>query len=254
MDLTNDEVKYIERNGVEFLEFAAFDGYRDKITAVFGIRGKNVADYALNTQSDDLDKICNELGIDKEKSAYRIRQVHGDKSLAVSGDVDEEADAVMTDVCGCALMIRVADCIAVMIYDPVKNVVANIHSGWRGTLQRIAPKAVLKMQEAYGSRPEDLVVVLCPSIGADHFEVMDDVRVQFAAEFDDSHIDDCGDGHYLIDAEAYLADSLSEVGVQMTRIHRSGLCTVCHRNMIHSYRGNDEDEKKLRNVAIICLK
>jgi copper oxidase (laccase) domain-containing protein len=95
--------------------------------------------------------------------------------------------------------------------------------------------------------------VLCPSIGADHFEVTEDVRAQFEAEFGVEHITQRDDEHYLIDAPACLVDSLVGIGVRPENIHLSGLCTVCHNNLIHSYRANNEAEKARRNASIICI-
>ena len=83
---------------------------------------------------------------------------------------------------------------------------------------------------------------------------MEDVRAKFEAEYGTEHIKDADPGHFLIDSPACVVDSLVEIGVPRENIHLSNLCTVCHQNVIHSYRSMYGDDKKMRNVAIICLK
>ena len=253
MELSNSEVRHCQNGDIEYLQFTAFDAYPE-LRAAFGIRGHANIDY----KSDDYEnyrKLADALGMDNQKIMSAAEQVHGDEYARVNSvnDKPNHVDALVTNVPGISLVMRVADCIAVQIYDPVNRAIANIHSGWRGTLKRIAPKTVLGMMMEYDSRPEDLIVALCPSIGADHFEVTEDVRAQFEAEYGTDHIVQRDDIHYLIDAPACLADSLIGIGVRPENIHSSGICTVCRNDLIHSYRANNEAEKTRRNASIICI-
>ena len=254
MELSNNEVRHKKNLGVEFLEFTAFDAYPN-ILADFAIRGQANLDYNWSENNGNYIKLAMALGIDYDGIVKAPEQVHGDEAARVNSimDTPNRVDALMTNVPGISLVMRVADCIAVLVYDPVNNAVANIHSGWRGTLLRIAPKTIRRMADEYGTKPEDVIVVLCPSIGPDHFEVTEDVRAQFEAEFGQSHIVQSDETHFLIDAPACLTDSLVEIGVQPQNVHSSGLCTVCHNNLIHSYRANTDDEKTCRNASIICI-
>ena len=254
MELSNDEVHYRSKDDVDYLTFAAFDNYPE-VRSAFAIRGHAKMDYNWSEDNMNYRKLAAALGIDFDKIKRAPNQVHGDECARINSvdDAPDYVDALMTNVPGVSLTMRVADCIAVQIYDPVQRAIANVHSGWRGTLLRIAPKTVLKMMMEYESRPEDLVVVLCPSIGADHFEVKEDVRAQFEAEFGTEHIVKSDDEHFLIDAPACVVDSLVGIGVKRENIHLSGLCTVCHADLIHSYRANAEDEKQCRNASIICI-
>ncbi len=254
MELSNDEVRHQKKLGVEFLEFSAFDAYPE-LLADFAIRGQANLDYNWSESNGNYIKLAMALGVDYDGIVKAPEQVHGDEAARVNSAMDtpNRVDALMTNVPGISLVMRVADCIAVLVYDPVNRAIANIHSGWRGTLLRIAPKTVQRMATEYGSKPEDLIIALCPSIGPDHFEVTEDVRAQFAAKYGTAHITQKDYEHYLIDSPACVVDSLVEVGVKRENIHLSGLCTVCHKDLIHSYRGNDEAEKSCRNASIICI-
>ena len=83
------------------------------------------------------------------------KQVHGDRVIIVDEqNLNEEtgpADGLLTDLKGVALEIHTADCQSVFLYDPVRNVIGNVHSGWKGTVQKIAPKAAQLMMDHYGS-------------------------------------------------------------------------------------------------------
>ena len=255
MELDNNEVRYQKNGKVEYLTFAAFDAFPE-LRAAFAIRGYENTDYNLSETNDSYAQLAEALKVNPDNVVMAPVQVHGAAYARVNNatDTPNHVDALMTNVPGISLVMRVADCIAILVYDPVNKAIADIHSGWRGTLQRIAPKTIRGMATEYGSRPEDLIVVFCPSIGADHFEVTEDVRAQFEAEYGTEHIVNCEDGeHFLIDAPACVVDSLVEIGVNLKNIHLSGLCTVCHKDLIHSYRGNIESEKQCRNASIICI-
>ena len=239
---------------VDYFKATVFDAYPE-IRAAFAVRGYNNMDYNCPLDGEAYRRLANTLGVDFQKIKSAPVQVHGDECARINSmdDAPDNIDALMTNVPGISLVMRVADCIAVQVYDPVNKAIANIHSGWRGTLKRIAPKTVQKMTVEYGSKPEDLIIVLCPSIGPDHFEVKEDVRAQFEAEFGASHIKSVDSEHYLIDAPACVVDSLTEIGVPRENIHLSGICTVCQNDVIHSYRANIESEKQRRNASIICI-
>ena len=87
-----------------------------------------------------------------------------------------DVDGLITDKKGITLSTTNADCILFLFYDPVKNVIANVHSGWRGTFQKIGEKAIRKMIEYYKCDPKDILCFICPSIRKCHFEVDEDVK------------------------------------------------------------------------------
>ena len=106
----------------------------------------------------------------------QAHQVHGDRVAVVTsaGTTREELegyDALVTDVPGVAIGARTADCIPVLMYDPVHKAVAAVHSGWKGTVVKIAAKTLAVMASKYGTQPKDILAVIGPGIGPDSFQV-----------------------------------------------------------------------------------
>lgn len=118
---------------------------------------------------------------------YPVLQPHQTHSTRVevigSPDVSRDdlqgVDALVTDLRGVAIGVRTADCIPVLLYDPVKKVIGAAHSGWRGTINHISTKAVLEMARRWGSHPSDIRAAIGPGIGLDSFQVGEEVAVYF---------------------------------------------------------------------------
>lgn len=107
-------------------------------------------------------------------------QVHGIKVAVVrdpniTRDELEGYDALITNLKGCAIGVRTADCIPVLLYDPVHEAIAAIHSGWRGTLNRISQKTIMKMTENFGTNPNDILAAIGPGICRNCFQVGEEV-------------------------------------------------------------------------------
>ena len=116
----------------------------------------------------------------------QAHQVHGDRVAVVTsaGTTREELegyDALVTDVPGVAIGARTADCIPVLMYDPVHRAVAAVHSGWKGTVLKIAAKTLAVMASKYGTRAADILAVIGPGIGPDSFQVGPEVAEAFLA-------------------------------------------------------------------------
>jgi polyphenol oxidase len=171
-----------------------------------------------------------------------LRQIHSDKVLLAehSGCIGE-GDALITNRPGIALSIRTADCLPILIADPAKRAIAAIHAGWRGTVQGIAPKTVLAMQEQFGSRLEDLVVVVGPGIGGCCFEVGPEVAAQFSLS-----------GRPKIDLVETIRRQLGRNDGATWQFAASGLCTVCRADLFHSYRRDREAAGRM--ISIIGIK
>ena len=116
----------------------------------------------------------------------QAHQVHGDRvAVVTSADTTREElegyDALVTDVPGVAIGARTADCIPVLMYDPVHRAVAAVHSGWKGTVLKIAAKALSVMASKYGTSAADIIAVIGPGIGPDSFQVGPEVAEAFLA-------------------------------------------------------------------------
>ncbi len=114
------------------------------------------------------------------------RQVHGVRVAVVNRpDMTREElegyDALVTALPGVAVGVHTADCVPVLLYDPVCRAVAAIHSGWKGTVQRISQKVLFVLKQEFGSRPENIRAAIGPAIGPASFQVGEEV-VQFFKE------------------------------------------------------------------------
>ena len=168
-----------------------------------------------------------------------------------------EADGLLTDLKGVALEIHTADCQSVFLYDPVRGVIGNVHSGWKGTVKKISPKAAGMMMTLYGCRPEDIEVYINPSILGCSFEIEEDVVEQFRAIVDVAKY--CrkdrvvgGRQKYYMDTTAVNRDLMIGMGILPEHVFLSGVCTMCSVSEYHSYRG--DHHKTGRNGSMICLK
>ena len=111
-------------------------------------------------------------------------QVHGSEVAIIDrSDLTREGlegyDAFITELPGVAIGVRTADCVPILISDPRNRVIAAIHSGWKGTVQKIALKTIGVMETRFKTRPEDLVAVIGPSIGPASFQVGEEVAAKF---------------------------------------------------------------------------
>ena len=146
----------------------------------------------------------------------------------------ESIDAVMTNVPGVCIGVSTADCIPILLYDQQKRVGAAVHAGWRGTVQRIAKKAVEVMKATYGSSPSDLLAQIGPGISLKSFEVGQEVYDAFAAEGFSMEPISClmpssqgvGNGEkWHIDLPACNCQQLLEAGLRSEQIHTLHVCT-----------------------------
>jgi len=189
-----------------------------------------------------------------------MRQMHSDiiHRLDEAPGKKLEGDALMTNVPGLLLVIRTADCLPVLLVDEENQAVAAVHCGWRGTEKRILEKAVTAMGEAYGSKPEDMMVALGPCIGPACYEVGPEVRQAYLnAGFPASVFAERGrlpaiqvpnlKGRYLLDLREANIWLLRELGFKKTNIFNPGpTCTHCEPRLL-SYRRNSADPRRMHN-------
>jgi YfiH family protein len=148
-----------------------------------------------------------------------------------------QADAILTESADVTLLMRFADCVPILLYDPVRRVAGLVHSGWPGTVKRVARAAVEAMQGAFGSHPRDLLSVIGPSIGPAQYEIGLDVEEQVRDTFgrDAAALLPSANGGVQFDLWAANRLILEECGVR--QIELAGICTVCHQEDWYSHRG-----------------
>lgn len=179
--------------------------------------------------------LAKKLGVDVSQIILP-HQVHQTNCLVITPDflkLDEEErkqhlegfDAVLTQMKGVCIGVSTADCIPLLLYDPVHRASAAVHAGWRGTVARIAEKALATMANSFGTEPDDVKVVVGPGISLTNFEVGDEVYEQFAeAGF-------CMDriarryAKWHIDLPMANKITLQDCGVKSENIYLSRICT-----------------------------
>lgn len=157
----------------------------------------------------------------------------------------EGVDALITNSREVALMTYHADCPSIFLLDPIRKAIGLAHAGWRGTVLEIAAKTAQKMNERYGSRPEDLLAGIGPSIGPCCFEVGEDVAGIFEAMFpeyanDIVHPKTEGqtgdDGKWTVDLWEANRRILLDAGLREENITVTDLCTKCREEYFYSHR------------------
>ena len=151
----------------------------------------------------------------------------------------QNTDALLTHEKGIAIGITTADCVPILIYDPKKQVLAAIHAGWRGTVNKIVLKTIFKMIQEFNSKPEDLLAGIGPSICQECFEVGEEVIEAFKEEefpIEKIMIQNKQTLKYHIDLWKANKILLIQQGISTRNIEISGLCTVTHPNLFFSAR------------------
>ena len=189
-------------------------------------------------------------------SVYDVWQVHGvDVIIAESPRLPEtpflQADVILTNKPGITLMMRFADCVPIMLHDPIHNVVGIAHAGWLGTVFGTVKYAINAMQSKFGSKPIDIKAAIGPSIGPDHYEVGPDVVSRVNQSFGDKagRLIRKKNDQTFFDLWAANRELLEESGVRQIEV--AGLCTACHNDDWYSHRA--EKGRTGRFGAIIAL-
>ncbi len=285
----NDEAVLVTEGSTPYLRPTAFEKYKEVKVGFFtrlgGVSkghlrslnlGFNLGDDRENVL-ENYKRVSDALGIEMGDIVL-TRQVHentvrnvkyADRGNGIfSENRFESADGLVTNEKNVCLSVFGADCVPLVLYDPVENVISSAHAGWRGTVSDIAGNAVRKMNSDYGSRPENIVCVLGPSICGNCYEISEDVAVEFAENYDG--LSERNDGIVLrsfetvddgnkkrktyadnilpeilykneedkIHADLWNANrfNLLRAGVKDENIHLMGLCTKCRNDLFHSHR------------------
>ena len=264
-----------QKNGLIYITFPNISD--QKVVSAFTTRmgGVSVGRYAsMNmgfSNGEDTEKVLENykilfsaLSLDYKK-AILSHQTHTDNIRVVTnedigkGIIKERdytnIDGLITNIKGAALVTQFADCVPLIFYDPIKEVVATSHAGWRGTVLEIGLKTVKKMESHFGSKAKDIKAAIGPSIGKCCYEVDDPVadkikdltylnikKLLFAKE----------NGKFWLDLRETNKQILLKAGLKEENICVSDLCTCCNSNYFHSHRATAGSRGNL--AAIIALK
>lgn len=190
---------------------------------------------------------CAAIGADYE-GLVKTRQVHrdhvqpvtaADRGMDIVAPAPWEADGLVTDVPGLCLTVFSADCVPVLLYDPVRRCIAAVHSGWRGTALAIAARAVEKMENDYGCDPGHILAAVGPSIGNCCFETHADVPDAMTAALGSQaapFIQPLENGKFRVDLKGIIKNSLLHAGLDEAHIWVSDHCTTCLDDLYWSHR------------------
>lgn len=255
--------------------------------------GRQSIEKVLNLGFSDWD--MRERVLDNRKKFFRtigagkmrvvgMRQIHSDivhrVASADSAAIDQlrKGDALITSQRGVLLVVQTADCIPILLADTKRRAVAAIHAGWRGTVRRIAAKALGRMQMEFGTRPEDVIAALGPGIGQSCYDVGPEVAKEFHAQFPasrdwfdgpfDSLVSDGNDPNWLpwltmrppgrqpppptvqLDLIAANRAILTAAGIPAAKIFSSGLCNGCRLDLFFSYRRERTTGRQMAAIGI----
>jgi hypothetical protein len=148
-----------------------------------------------------------------------------------------KADGMVTARPELSLLMRFADCVPILVFDPVRIAIGVAHAGWLGTVRGVSIGLVSSMIREFGSKPEDLIAGIGPSIGPDHYPVGPDVVAQVEAAFGahSSQLLLPQDGQVLLDLWSANRWQLESAGIGSIEV--AGICTACNLGDWYSHRG-----------------
>lgn len=265
MDLSNENVIHIKKDNIEYLQFRKLLEYpeikhayslginRDYRTAKADKKALDIEKY--NQAIENYKDLCNAISTNSN-NLVKANQEHTDRVKIVEEKINKnspdfnlekynQTDGLITNKNNIILSTTNADCILLLFYDPKTKTISNIHSGWKGTIKRIAEKTVEKMNQEFNSNPKDMICCICPSIRKCHFEVERDVMEKFKKEFYEFESTEfieekIPNQKWNIDTVYINKKMLEKNGLKPENIIDSKLCSMCNSNLIHSYRAEKE--------------
>jgi YfiH family protein len=246
MDGTSQEFHPDPAHELLCFQFPCLSSYGDLAHAVYTRHGgvSQPPFHSLNTSystGDSMERVRTNLQIIQTTMAARslrsMKQVHG-KDIAViyhddpiASNDPPQADAMITDAPGMALMVKQADCQAVLLFDPVRKVISNVHCGWRANTQHLLADVVQRMRDGFGCHPSEIRAAIGPSLGPccaefiTHDQLFPETFKRFMVRKN------------YFDLWALSRWQLAEAGLRKENIEVAGICTRCRTDLFYSYRG-----------------
>lgn len=280
-DLSNNVVVHKNNNGFQYLQFKKLLEFSDTLVHAYSLgidknyrtslNIKNNSPELYSKAIDNYKKLCKNINC-TYTNLVKPNQSHTNIVKLVKSKINNDkpdfnldeynlTDGLITNKSNLLLVTTNADCILLLFFDPVEKVVANVHSGWKGTIQRISVETVQKMKKEYNCKPENIICCICPSIRKCHFEVEKDVQALFENEFKqelqkanrfNEIIERKTEQKWVIDTVEINKIILQNEGIKANNIVDCGICSVCNCDLIHSYRV--EKESYGLETALIGLK
>lgn len=255
-------VSLVVQEGIPLLTFACFEEQRDWMGMAFSTRLGGISEGCLaelnlgwnrgdspDVVRENYRRICPALGINEESLVFSD-QVHDTvveyvtESHQAGANFEKKltgVDGLCTDQKGITLATSYADCVPLFFADPVKQVIASSHSGWKGTVGQIGRKTIEHMEKRFGCQPEHMLALVGPSICQECYEVSQDVMDQFATVYSAEELSEIAapgvaEGKYQLDLWAACYHTIKRAGVPAENIQVSRICTCCQPELLFSHR------------------
>jgi len=286
LEINNSILTLTEKENISYIQFNKLLEFQDRLKHCFTLKTNNIGFYREKPEIRErsFEVLANEFQLNRNKiiqpvqthtsniyclNKFKSPSIPSNDSYSVNDllvsyiDKDDQRndvfrdqdfidiDGLISNVNDVSTLVTGADCIVVLMYDPVNNVCANIHSGWRGTVKHIVQKAVKTMVAEYNTNTKNLICCISPFIRKECFVVKQDVVDIFIDELsyytkkypiilqieDDAH----GNSQFNIDTSYIIKLDLKAIGVLDENIIDSGLCTKCNSDYFHSRRAENDD-------------
>ncbi len=195
-------------------------------------------------------RFYNAFGVEKLAT---VNQVHGSAVFRLEGALPAappEADAIVTDMGGIAIGMLTADCLPLLIHDPVNNAIGAVHAGWKGTALGVAMNTVKEMGRLFGSRPGDLKAAIGPAIGPCCYKVGENVMEEFLNNWRGLESFLMLEDGLRLDLGAENLSQLLYIGVPQKNISASAPCTACTGDFFSYRRDNGRTGRQLSFIML----
>lgn len=231
---------------------------------IHGVSSRNYGDMRFGHLNEaevikNREHFCHDLGINLDQVVVAGLS-HGTKIAIVdtdergrgafkSAEAIRKTDGLITKTKGIFLMVTIADCLPIFIYDPINRIIGIVHAGWRGIIGQIVVALINKLKEL-GSSPGDLVVGVGPGICQKHFVVKNDVLKEFRRLYPSATLVRNHDGY--VDLKKAVLIDLNNAGVLKNNIEIDDTCPSCFPTRFGSFR--KEGSGVPASASIIGLK
>lgn len=266
-----------ERQGVPYVTFPKLSQFNEHIihgfsTRLGGVSKEHLSSMNLSfTRGDDKEAVLENhrrfakaLGYDEEQLVFsnqvhhthfhKVTKADAGKGITRESDI-LEIDGLVTNEPGIPLITFYADCVPLFFYDPVKQVIAMAHSGWKGTVERIGAKMIEYMQAEYGCKANDMICAIAPSICQSCYEVSEDVALRFLEVFGDSYGEELlykkENDKYQLNLHKACEITLLEAGILKEHLDITDLCTCCNPDFFFSHRASHGMRGNLAGVMML---
>lgn len=209
----------------------------------------------------DRAEFLQKLNLPINHSIFVCEQNHTD-NIVVVDECDEgkgvfdqatripNTDAMITNRKGVNLVIYTADCAPVLIFDPINNVIAAVHSGWKGTVKQIANKTIQKMIENFDCQIENIIVYIGPTIGRCCYAVTNEEQIQAFGKYKFGITRK--ENKVFVDLKSSLEEDLLQIGVLTQNFEISDICTACSNSILASHY-IERENRKTDNLTVIAM-